>query len=185
VLAATLATFLYDFKTEDIKIALETFIPSAAQTPGRMNIFNFRNFRFMIDFAHNPAGFKGIKEFLNHIDSPFKIGIIAGTGDRRDEDIRELGRLSAEMFDYIILRQEKFLRGRTAENILTLLIEGIESVELEKKFEIIPNEVDAIKHSMSLAVPGAFIVALSDVIDNAIETVQNYLEQERNGTFEV
>jgi len=89
------------------------------------------------------------------------------------------------MFDYIILRQEKHLRGRTAENILTLLIQGIESVELDKKFEIIPNEVDAIKHSMSLAVPGAFIVALSDVIDNAIETVQNYLEQERNGTFEV
>ena len=185
VLAATLATFLHDFKTEDIKIALETFIPSAAQTPGRMNIFNFKNFRFMIDFAHNPAGFNGIKAFLKHIDSPFKIGIIAGTGDRRDEDIRELGKISAEMFDYIILRQEKFLRGRTAENILTLLIEGIESVELDKKFEIVPNEIDAIKHSMSLAVPGAFIVALSDVIDNAIEMVQNYLEQERNGTFEV
>ena len=35
VLAATLATFLHDIKTEDIKIALETFIPSAAQTPGK------------------------------------------------------------------------------------------------------------------------------------------------------
>ena len=183
VLAATLATFLYDIKTEDIKISLETFIPSAAQTPGRMNIFNFRDFRFMIDFAHNPAGYNGIKEFLKHIDSPLKIGIIAGTGDRRDEDIRELGKIAAEMFDYIILRQEKHLRGRTAENILSLLIQGIESVELEKKFEIVPNEIDAIKHSMSLAVPGAFIVALSDVVDNAIETVQDYQEQERNGTF--
>src|ERR1700743_3563369 len=119
VLAATLATFLYDIKTEDIKTSLETFIPSAAQTPGRMNIFNFKDFRFMIDFAHNPAGYNGIKEFLMHIDSPQKIGIIAGTGDRRDEDIRELGKLSAEMFDYIILRQERFLRGRTAENLPT------------------------------------------------------------------
>ena len=82
--------------------------------------------------------------------------IIAGTGDRRDEDIRELGKISAEMFDYIILRQEKHLRGRTAENILSLLIEGIESVEIDKKFEIVPNEIDAIKHSMSLAIPGAF-----------------------------
>jgi len=185
VLAATLAAYLHDFKTDDIKIALETFIPSAAQTPGRMNIFNFKNFRFMIDFAHNPAGFRGIKEFLTHIDSPLKIGIIAGTGDRRDEDIRELGKLSAEMFDYIILRQEKHLRGRTAENIVGLLMEGITSVNPDQKFEIVPNEIDAIKHSMSIAVPGAFIVALSDVIDNAIETVQNYQEQERNGTFEV
>ncbi|MGZ3833648.1 MAG: cyanophycin synthetase [Mucilaginibacter sp.] len=183
VLAATLATYLWGFKTDDIQTSLQTFIPSAAQTPGRMNIFEFKDFRFMIDFAHNPDGFNGIKEFLSHIDSPLKIGIIAGTGDRRDEDIREIGKLSAEMFDYIILRQEKHLRGRTEENILTLLIDGIKSVDPDKKFEIVPKEIDAIKHAMSKAKPGTFIVALSDVIDNAIETVQNYQEQERNGLF--
>lgn len=183
VMAATLVAFLYGFKTEDIKISLETFIPSAAQTPGRMNIFEFKDFRFMIDFAHNPDGFNGIKEFLRHIDSPLKIGIIAGTGDRRDSDIIELGKISAEMFDYIILRQEKHLRGRTEENILSLLIEGIKSVDPDKKFEIVPKEIDAIKHAMTIARPGAFITALSDVINNAIETVQNYQEQERNGLF--
>jgi len=139
----------------------------------------------MIDFAHNPDGYKGIKEFLSHIDSPLKIGIIAGTGDRRDEDIRELGKLSAEMFDYIILRQEKHLRGRTEENILALLKEGIMSVDVNKQFEVVPKEIDAIKHAMSMAKPGTFITALSDVIDNAIETVQNYQEQERNGLFNV
>lgn len=185
VLAATLASFLWGFKTEDIQTSLQTFIPSAAQTPGRMNIFEFKDFRFMIDFAHNPDGYNGIKEFLAHVDSPFKIGIIAGTGDRRDEDIRELGKISAEMFDFIILRQEKHLRGRTEENILGLLIEGIMSVNPDKKFEAIPKEIDAIKHAMSMAEPGTFITALSDVVDNAIETVQNYQEQERNGLFNV
>lgn len=185
VMAATLAGFLWGFKTEDIKISLETFIPSAAQTPGRMNIFEFKDFKFMIDFAHNPDGFKGIKEFLSHVDSPLKIGLIAGTGDRRDEDIHELGRLSAQMFDYIILRQEKHLRGRTEENILELLREGILSVDANKQFEIVSNEIDVIKYAISLAKPGAFIVALSDVVHNAIETVQNYQEQERNGLFNV
>ncbi|WP_179412121.1 cyanophycin synthetase [Mucilaginibacter sp. E4BP6] len=185
VMAATLAAFLWGFKTEDIKTSLETFIPSAAQTPGRMNIFEFKDFRFMIDFAHNPDGYRGIKEFLRHVDSPLKIGIIAGTGDRRDEDIRELGKLSAEMFDYVILRQEKHLRGRTEENILDLLKEGILSVDANKQFEVVPKEIDAIKHAMSLAKPGTFITALSDVVDNAIETVQNYQEQERNGLFNV
>jgi cyanophycin synthetase len=185
VMAATLATFLHGFKTEDIKMSLETFIPSAAQTPGRMNIFEFKDFRFMIDFAHNPDGYNGIKQFLSNIDSPFKIGIIAGTGDRRDDDIRELGKIAADMFDYIILRQEKHLRGRTEENILSLLIEGIKSVDPNKGYEVVPKEVDAIKHAMSLAKPGTFITALSDVISNAIETVQNYQEQERNGLFNV
>ena len=114
-----------------------------------------------------------------------KIGIIAGTGDRRDEDIQELGKIAAEMFDYIILRQEKHLRGRTEENILDLLKAGIASEGNNTPYEIVPKEIDAIKHAMSMAKPGAFIVALSDVISNAIETVQNYQEQERNGLFNV
>jgi cyanophycin synthetase len=46
---------------------------------------------------------------------PLKGGIIAGIGDRRDEDIRECATIAARMFDHIIIRQEKYLRGRTEE----------------------------------------------------------------------
>jgi cyanophycin synthetase len=179
VLAATLATYVYGFKIEDIRMPLETFIPSPAQTPGRMNIFDFKDFKVMIDFAHNPDGFNGIKQFLADIDATNKIGIITGTGDRRDEDIRELGRISAQMFDHIIIRQDKFLRGRQAEEIVKLLVEGIKSVDKNQSFEYIPKEMDALKHALSLAKPGTFITALSDVIDNALELVQSYLDKER------
>jgi len=182
VLAATLAAFLWGFKTEDIKISLETFIPSAAQTPGRMNIFNFRDFRFMVDFAHNPDGYNGVKEFLKTIDSPCKIGLVAGTGDRRDEDIRELGRLSAQMFDYILLRQEDHLRGRTRENILGLMIEGIQEVAPYKPYEItrLAGE-EAISYALGKATPGAFIVTLSDAVKNSVAIAQMLLERERMG----
>jgi len=181
VLAATLASYLWGFRTEDIRISLETFIPSAAQTPGRMNIFNFRDFRFMIDFAHNPDGFNGIKEFLTHIDSPQKIGLVAGTGDRRDEDIREVGRIAALMFDHIILRQENHTRGRTKENVLGLMIEGITSVDPNKSYEIIAGTgEEAVAYTISKAKPGAFITTLSDAVDGAIEIVQNFLEKDRS-----
>ena len=132
----------------------------------------------MIDFAHNPDGFRGIKEFLSTIDSPLKIGIITGTGDRRDNDIKELGRISAQMFDHIIIRQDKFLRGRNADEIVKLLLEGIADVNPNQSYEYIPKEVDALKHALSLAKPGSFITALSDVIDNAINIVQTYLDKE-------
>lgn len=181
VLAATLASYVYGFKIEDIKTNLETFIPSAAQTPGRMNVFDFKDYKVLIDFAHNPDGFKGIREFLSSVESPYKIGIITGTGDRRDDDIRAMGRISAEMFDHIIIRQDKFLRGRKAEDIVNLLVEGIRQADAGQSYEYIPKEVEALKHAFSLARPGAFIVALSDVIDNAIEVVQSYLEKEREG----
>ena len=180
VLAATLASYVYGFTIEDIKMSLETFIPSAAQTPGRMNIFDFKEYKVLIDFAHNADGFRGIKEFLATIDSPYKIGIITGTGDRRDDDIRDMGRISAQMFDHIIIRQDKFLRGRLAEDIVKLLEEGIKEVNPDQSYEYIPKEVEALKHALSLAKPGTYITALSDVIDNAIDLVQSYLDKERS-----
>jgi cyanophycin synthetase len=178
VLAAALAGYIYGFRTEGIRLSLETFIPSPALTPGRMNIFTFKDYKVMIDFAHNPAGYLGIEDYLSNVESSKKIGIIAGTGDRRDQDIRECGVIAGRMFDHIIIRQEKHLRGRKAEEIVGLLLEGMKSVDENISYEVIPNEVDAIKHAMSLAEPGAYITALSDVITNAVEIVQDYLDKE-------
>ncbi|GAA4926240.1 cyanophycin synthetase [Mucilaginibacter defluvii] len=181
VMAATLATFLWGFKTEDIRISLSTFIPSAIQTPGRMNIFDFKDFRFMVDFAHNPDGYNGVREFLSQIDSPHKIGLIAGTGDRRDEDMRELGRIAASMFDHVVLRQEHHLRGRTKENITGLMIEGMREVKPEMSYEIITHKpIESIEHVISLAQPGSFITVLSDAVEGAIGIVQRFQEKERD-----
>ncbi|MFA5556619.1 MAG: cyanophycin synthetase [Flavobacteriaceae bacterium] len=178
VLAASLAGYLHGFKTEDISLSLQTFIPSVAQTPGRMNIFEFKNFKVMIDFAHNPSGYLAIEDYLQAIDSPNKIGIISGVGDRRDEDIRECGMIAGRMFDHIIIRQEKHLRGRTEQEIIDLILEGIKESGKEVTYEIIPKEIEALKHAINIAKEGTFITALSDVVNNAIEIVQGYLDKE-------
>lgn len=177
-LAATLAGYLSGFNSEDLSLSLQTFIPSAAQTPGRMNIFNFKNFQVMIDFAHNPKGYMAIEDFLSNVDSPHKIGIIAGVGDRRDEDIKECGKIAGRMFDHIIIRQEKHLRGRTEEEIINLILEGIQESNADITYEIIPKEIEAIKHAINNAKDGTFITALSDVVTNAIDIVQSYLDKE-------
>jgi cyanophycin synthetase len=178
VLAATLAAYLQGFKTEDISLSLQTFIPSAAQTPGRMNIFEFKKFKVLIDFAHNPTGYRGIEDFLTSVVATKKIGIIAGVGDRRDEDIKECAMIAARMFDHIIIRQEKHLRGRTEEEIIALIMEGIKASGKKVTTEIIKKEVEAIKHAIDNAQEGSFITALSDVVTNAIEIVQEYLDKE-------
>lgn len=178
VLAATLASYLWGFKTEDICLSLKTFIPSAAQTPGRMNIFEFKKFKVLIDFAHNPAGYRGIEDYLQSVEAVKKIGIIAGVGDRRDEDIKECGVIAGRMFDHIIIRQEKYLRGRTEEEIINLILEGIAESGRIVTHEIISKEIDAIKHAIDNAQEGSFITALSDVVTNAIDIVQEYLDRE-------
>lgn len=179
VLAATMAGYLCGFKPEDISIALQTFIPSATQTPGRINVFEFKKFKIMIDFAHNPAGYLAIEDFLSSVEATRKIGIIAGVGDRRDEDIIECGKIAARMFNHIIIRQENHLRGRTEQEIINLLLEGIRLANIKVTYEIIPKEVEAIKHALSIAVEGNYIVALSDVVSNALTLVQSYLENEK------
>ena len=178
VLAATLASYLWGFKTEDISLSLQTFIPSAAQTPGRMNIFEFKKFKVLIDFAHNASGYRGVEEYLLSVEAVKKIGIIAGVGDRRDEDIKECASIAARMFDHIIIRQEKYLRGRTEEEIIELILEGIQNSGKNVTYEIIPKETEAIKHAIDNAEEGSFITALSDVVTNAIDIVQEYLDKE-------
>lgn len=178
VLAASLAAYLYGFGIEDIANSLRTFIPSAQLTPGRLNIFKFKNFKVLVDFAHNPAGYEAIEDYLKNVEATKKIGIISGVGDRRDEDIKECGKIAGRMFDYIIIRNEKHLRGRTEDEINSLIISGIQEAGGSISYECIPKEIEALKHAMSMAEEGTFITALSDVVSNAIDLVQEYQAKE-------
>lgn len=178
VLAATLAAFLCGYKIEDIRMSLETFIPSAAQTPGRMNIFKFKEFQILVDFAHNPDGFNGIKDYLKTIEATEHVGVISGTGDRRDEDIKETARIAAQMFDKIIICQEKYLRGRNQQELIDLLLAGIHEIKPDMEVTINNNGEDCLRYIIATAKSGSFITILSDTIDNAIHKVTEYLDKE-------
>lgn len=178
ILPAVLAGFVRGFKVEDIRLALETFIPSPTQTPGRMNMFQFRNFDVMVDYAHNPAGFHAIARFLDKIDAKPKVGVIAGVGDRRDEDILQLGNLAAQMFDEVVIRQDKNLRGRTEQEIIDLMMQGIQQHDPKKKVKVLRKESEAIEYAITNAKKGSFIVICSDVIPDALDQIMKYKEEE-------
>jgi len=180
ILPCILAGFIRDFKIADMRMALNTFIPSPAQTPGRMNMFHFKNFTVMVDYAHNAHGFMAIGDFISRVDASPKVGVIAAVGDRRDDDIRNLGRVAAGMFDEVIIRQDKNLRGRSEEEIIQLMKEGIHSVDTNRKVTVIPKESEAIGYALSTAVPGSFITICSDVIPDALEQIMRYKEQEES-----
>lgn len=182
-MAAVLGAFVYGIKVEDIRTALETFIPSPAQTPGRMNQFRFRNFTVMVDYAHNAAGFEALKYFLDHTQAAKKVGVISGVGDRRDEDIIDLGRIAAEMFDEIIIRQDKNTRGRTTDEIVKLIVQGINMVDEHKPYKTILKESEAIDYAIKNAVKDAFIVICSDVIPDALEQIKLLKEADDNANL--
>jgi cyanophycin synthetase len=183
VLAAVLAAHVQDMSIEDMKMALESFIPSATLTPGRLNMFNFKDFSILLDYAHNPAGMRALKDFTDSLEFTHKVGIIAGIGDRRDEDNNEMGAIAAEMFDEVIIRQDKNLRGKTEEEIIKMLHDGIIAQDPNKKTTIIPSERDAILHAVRNATKGSLIVLCSDVIPDALDLVNELKEKESNGTL--
>jgi cyanophycin synthetase len=171
IMPAVLAAYLQGFNIDDIRSALQTFIPNSAQTPGRMNLFKFKNFELLADYAHNPAGFLVLKAYVDKVDATHKVGIISGTGDRRDEDIKELGKIAGNTFDEIIIRQDKHLRGRTEEEIIALLTEGIKSVNNNIPIHIIVKEREAIDFAVKNAKKGSFIAICSDVVPLALEQI--------------
>jgi cyanophycin synthetase len=179
-LPAVLGSYLYrNIKIEDIKLALQTFVPTPSQTPGRLNMFQFKHFQFLVDFAHNPAGLQLLCDFVSKLDGTPKVGIISGTGDRRDDDIRELGRISGKHFDEIIIRQDKNLRGRSAEEIVNLLVEGIgETKPKDIPIKIIYNEKEAIMFAYNSAKPGSLITIMCDVVAEALDLIKKLKEEE-------
>lgn len=178
-LPAVLATYLFrDITIEDIRTGLQTFAPSESLTPGRLNFFHFKNYSFLADFAHNPHGLQLLGEFINKLDYPVKIGVISGTGDRRDEDIRELGAISANYFDEIIIRCDKNLRGRTADEIISLLKEGIEKVNPAIPTITIANENEALEYIYANPRHGALYTIMCDVVAGALDKIRELKERE-------
>jgi cyanophycin synthetase len=177
-LGAILATYVSEVSIENIRLALQTFVPSAALTPGRMNIFKFNDFTVMLDYAHNTHGMQAIGKFVSQVSASHKVGIIAGVGDRRDIDTIELGEEAGKMFDEIIIRQDKNLRGKTSEEIIALIKEGIRKVNANVVIHVIPKESEAIDFALTNAQKDSFITIISDVVPDALEQVKAAKELE-------
>ena len=183
VLAGVLSCYLHGFSIEDIKVAIETFIPSPSQTPGRLNMFNFNKFDVLLDYAHNPAGLRALHKYVEKLDGNPKIGIVAGVGDRRKQDNFELGQISAEMFDEIIIRTDRNLRGKDEQELIDEIKAGILDVSPKIPLRIIKKENEAIQHAVENAKEGSLIVVSSDVVPDALNMVMNLKEKETKSLY--
>ncbi len=185
-LPAVLASYLFrDITIEDIRSALQTFIPGESLTPGRLNFFHFKKFTMLADFAHNPHGLQLLCDFVSKLDYTSKIGVISGTGDRRNSDIMELGEISARYFDEIIIRCDKNLRGRSADEIIELLKQGIVKVNPSLPVMTIPNEDKALEYIYENPKQGALYTIMCDVVARALDKIKELKEREERETGRV
>ncbi|UBF25731.1 cyanophycin synthetase [Kovacikia minuta CCNUW1] len=169
-LAASLAAFAQGVRIEDIRAALATFQASTNQTPGRMNLVNLGKFHALVDYAHNPHSYEALGGFVKNWPGE-RIGVVGGPGDRRDEDFVTLGRLSAQMFDRIIIKEDDDNRGRPRGDAAKLICEGIQQVKADARHETILDETTAIETALNSASLNGLVVILPESVTRAISLI--------------
>jgi cyanophycin synthetase len=169
-LAACLAAFAQGVDIELIRQGLRTFRPSADQTPGRMNLFNLGNYHALVDYAHNPAGYEAVGAFVKNWQGQ-RVGVVGGPGDRRDEDLILLGKIAADVFDRIIVKEDEDKRGRKDGEVADLIIEGIRQRNPDCRYEIILNEERALNLALDDAPQGSLVVIFPESVSQAIAII--------------
>ncbi|APG59052.1 cyanophycin synthetase [Christiangramia salexigens] len=185
VLASILAAHIAEFKITDIIQGLKSFIPSEEHTPGRLNLFRFSNFNFLLDYAHNPHGMRALQKFISGMDPCYKVGIIAGIGDRRDEDTEEVGAIAAEIFDEIIIRNDKDLRGNSSEHLTGLLLAGIQKIKPDMLVSLAGSEAESIKFAINQAKANSLIVLCSDSITESLTLLHEFKSKDDMGSLKL
>ncbi|MBW4666388.1 MAG: cyanophycin synthetase [Cyanomargarita calcarea GSE-NOS-MK-12-04C] len=171
-LAASLAAFVQNVAIEQIRSGLNTFRASVSQTPGRMNLFNLGNYHALIDYAHNPASYEALGSFVRNWTAGERIGVIGGPGDRRDEDFETLGKLSANIFDHIIVKEDDDTRGRARGSGADLIAQGLSQVESNCTYETILDETAAINKALDVAPDNSLVVILPESVSRAIKLIK-------------
>ena len=177
-LAASLAAFVQNVSIEQIRAGLKTFRASVSQTPGRMNLFNLGRYHALVDYAHNAASYEAVGSFVRNWTKGQRIGVVGGPGDRRDEDFITLGKLAANIFDYIIVKEDDDTRGRPRGSANDLIVQGITQIKPDCRYESILDETQAINRALDIAPEGSLVVILPESVSRAIQLIRSRGVQE-------
>ncbi len=161
---------------EDIRQGLLTFDTTYFQVPGRMNIFDEHPFKVILDYAHNPAAIQAMVHLAGQLDiSGRHIVVVAAPGDRRDEDVREIGRICAGNFSRYICRRDDSLRGRGPDEIPRILEESmLEHGVPSDEIHVIPEETEAIHAALASAQPGDLVLIFGDSIARSWKQITTF-----------
>jgi cyanophycin synthetase len=197
-LAAAGAAFAAGAPLHDIRQGLRTFSTSYYLSPGRLNEVEVNGVNVIVDYCHNAPGMRMLGDFVDRVGEtltstselgkPSRIGVIATAGDRRDQDMRELGEVAAQHFDVLIVREDDNLRRRAAGETADLVAEGVRAAMADgarcKQVEIILDEIKAVRHAMARANAGDLVVFCVDKHGAVMSELENWSSFAQAGSSE-
>ncbi len=171
-LAAIAALIGLKVPMDTIKKGISSFHPDVVLNPGRFNIFDMGNFKVMIDYSHNLAGYCAVIKFIQRVKAKRLIGIIGMPGDRLDSNIKEVGELCAKSFERIYIKEDIDLRGRRGGEVAEILEASIINAGAKREnVEIILSETQALEKAMLDARPGDMIALFYEELEPVIQMI--------------
>jgi cyanophycin synthetase len=160
-LAAIAVAIARDVPILTIRSAMSQFQSTFEQNPGRLNVHDAHGFRVIVDYAHNVAGLEALGQVVRGLSGRYKrtIGVVSMAGDRRDEDLLEMGQISAGIFDQLIFREDPSTRGRPRGEVMKFLQDGaLAAGRSPEHIHLIAGEAAATAAGLAMGQPGDLIV---------------------------
>jgi cyanophycin synthetase len=163
--AAAMA-FSLGIKLEAVRQGLRTFDSTFFQAPGRMNVFSEHPFKVLFDYGHNAHAVAAMADLAQRLDVVGRrIVVLAGPGDRRDEDLVAIARAVAGRFDHYICRRDDNLRERTSDEVPRIQAVALRAAGVdERAISIIPDEQEAINAALNMGQPGDLLLIFADAL---------------------
>jgi cyanophycin synthetase len=163
--AAAMA-FSFGIKLDAIRQGLRTFDSTFFQAPGRMNVFTEHPFKVLFDYGHNAHAVSAMADLATRLDvQGRRIVVLAGPGDRRDDDLVAIAHAVAGRFDHYICRRDDSLRDRAPDEVPRIQAEALRARGVPPSaISIIPDEQEAIAAALTMGQPGDLLLVFADAL---------------------
>lgn len=174
-MAAASALLSLGIPASTVKKGLRTFFPDIRTNPGRFNIFDMSNYKLILDYGHNPAGYAAVINAAQKIAADRYVGIIGMPGDRLESSISEVGSICGGFFSKIYIKEDRDPRGRKPGECAELLYNAAIAAGMEPgNIKTIYSETEALETAIKESADGDLIIMFHEEFEPSAEIITKY-----------
>lgn len=168
-LAAVAAAYALDIPLDVIGEGLTGF----RHNPGRFQLFEMGDYKILLDYAHNQAGYEQMIRLCGQMSCRRRVGIIGMPGDRSDEAIQTAGKLAAQAFDLVYIKEDEDLRGREKGETIRILRDAVLAQGFDSsKIHVADTESAALQQAMAAAEQDDLIVMIYEKMEPLVQLIE-------------
>jgi cyanophycin synthetase len=136
---------------------------TAADNPGRANLFELAGARILLDYAHNPHGLASLLHLAAALPAARRLLTLGQAGDRDEAAIRELAATAWRLRpDRVVVKElPAMLRGRPLGEVPAILEDELRRRGASPEaLSYAPTELAALEQALAWARPGDLVILL-------------------------